>query len=179
MMIDDLNIDDLNPETVDQVAKSGGLVPAGKYHVRLDGAGDVTSKNNTQGTELAFVILTGPFTGSEVKETIWSSENEKAKNRLVLFASRLGLLAVDPKSKKYARVKDKHTFQDCLGAEVVIEVSHREYDKKDGSKGHVAQVTFGGIWALDDKAVKDVPRAKPGAKPAAAPAKPKVDVKGI
>jgi hypothetical protein len=179
MMIDDLPLDDINPDTVDQVAKSGGLVPPGKYHARLDGAGDVTSKNGTQGTELTFTILTGTFAGSEVKETIWSSENDKAKIRLVLFASRLGLLAVDPKTKKYARVKDKHTFQDCLGAECVIEVSHREYEKRDKTKGHAAQVTFGGIWKLDDSAVKDVPRAKAGAKPAAAPAKAKVDTSGI
>lgn len=177
MMFDDLPLDDINPETVDQVAKSGGLIPAGKYHVRLDGAGDVTSKSGTPGTELTFVILVGPFAGQEVKETVWVSD--KAQNRVVLFGARLGALTQDPKTKKYVRAKDKHTFQDCLGAEVVIEVSHREYDKKDGGKGKAAQVTFGGIWALDDKDVKDVPRAKAGSKPAAAPPPKKVDTSGI
>lgn len=184
MMIDDLNLDDINPDTVDQTAKNGGMIPEGKYHVRLDGAADVNSKNNTQGTELTFLILTGAFAGQEVKETVWVSNNEKAKNRLALFASRLGLLHRNDKSKKFERVKDKHTFQDCLGAEVVIEVAHREYEKKDKAgkvtgTGKAASVTFGGIWSLDDKDVKDVPKAKAGSKPAAAPPPKKVDTSGI
>ncbi|HEY1192340.1 MAG TPA: hypothetical protein VGE74_32250 [Gemmata sp.] len=178
MNFDDIPLDNINPETVDQVAKSGGLIPAGKYHVRLYGAGDVTSKTNgTAGTELTFVILTGAFAGQEVKETLWSSD--KTVNRMVLFGSRLGLLKVDPKTKKYMRVEGKHNFVDCQGAECVIEVSHREYEKKDKTKGIAANVTFGGIWALDDKDVKDVPKAKAGTKPAAAPPKPKVDTSGI
>ena len=139
MMFDVLPLADLNPETVDQVAKNGGLIPEGKYHARLDGAADVTSKQHTQGTELTFTILAGPFAGQEVKETVWTSSNDKAQNRVALFGARLGALVVDPKTKKYVRSPDKHTFQDCLGAEVVIEVSHREYDKKDGGKGKAAE----------------------------------------
>lgn len=178
MNFDNIPLDGINPETVDQVAKSGGLIPAGKYHVRLDGAGDVTSKEGTTGTELTFVLLTGPFAGQEIKEKLWQSE--KTVNRCLLFGSRLGLLTVtgDAKNKKFNRVKDKRTFQDCLGAEVVVEVAHRDYEKKDGSKGKAANVTFGGIWTLDDKDVKDVPKAKAGSKPPT-PQPKKVDTSGI
>jgi hypothetical protein len=179
MLVDDLNLDGIDPNKVDDLPNSGGLVPEGKYHVRLDGAGDTISSGGTQGTELTFVILTGKNAGQEVKETVWVSDNEKAKNRLVRFASRLGLLVRNTKTNKYERVKDKHTFQDCIGAEVVIEVAHREYEKKDKSKGKAANVTFGGIWTVDDKEVKDVPKAKAGTKPPPAAAPKKVDTSGI
>lgn len=186
MLLDDLPLEDIAADSVDQVAKSGGLVPEGKYHVRLDGAGDVVSKNHNTGSELTFVILHGPFAGQEVKETIWSSENEKAKNRLVLFAHRLGLLKLNEKTKRYERVDGKSGFGDVLGAECVIEVAHREYEKKDKTKGKAANVTFGGIWKLDDPDVKSVPKAKPAppgangssAKPTPT-RKPAVDTSGI
>jgi hypothetical protein len=179
-MVDDLDLEGINPNAIDDLPKSGGLVPEGKYHVRLDGAGDTSSKTNgTQGTELTFVILTGAHAGQEVKETVWKSDNEKAKCRLVLFASRLGLLVRNTKTNKFERVKDKNTFQDCRGAEVVIEVVHREYEKKDKSKGKAANVSFGGIWSVDDKEVKDVPKAKAGSKPPPAAAPKKVDTSGI
>lgn len=177
-MIDDLDLD-INPDTVDEAAKSGGLVPEGKYHVRLDGAGDSTAKTGTTGTELTFVILTGKLAGKEVKETVWNSDKDAGKNRLLLFASRLGLLTRNDKAKKFERVKDRNSFQDCIGAECVIEVVHREYEKKDKSKGKIANVSFGGIWTVDDKDVKDVPKAKAGTKPAPAPAPKKVDTSGI
>jgi len=172
-MIDDLNLDEVNPEAVDAVAKSGGVLPPGKYHARLDGAKDVTSnQKGTPGTELHFTILAGPFAGQEVKMTLWDTAG--TQNRVVLFASRLGLLRVNPQTKKYERVPGRHTFQDVLGAQVVIETENREYEKKGGGKGTVPDVTFGGIWSPDDKAVKDVPKAKPGA-PAAGKPKPAYD----
>jgi hypothetical protein len=186
MLLDDLPLEDITSESVDQTAKSGGLIPEGKYHVRLDGAGDVVSKNHNAGCELTFVILTGPFAGQEVKETIWSSDNDKAKNRLVLFAHRLGLLKHNDKTKRYERVEGKDGFGDVLGAECVIEVAHREYEKKDKTKGKAANVTFGGIWEVDDKDVKNVPKAKPtspgtnGASAKPTPTrKPAVDTSGI
>lgn len=184
MLLDDLPLEDITADSVDQTAKSGGLIPEGKYHVRLDGAGDTVSKNNNAGSELTFVILHGPFAGQEVKETLWSSENDKAKNRLVLFAHRLGLLKLNEKTKRYERVEGKSGFGDVLGAECVIEVAHREYEKKDKTKGKAANVTFGGIWKLDDPDVKSVPKAKPtgtnGASAKPAPTrKPAVDTSGI
>lgn len=181
MLFDDIPLNDISPDAVD---KTGQIIPPGKYHARLNGAGDTTSKNGTQGTELTFVVLTGPFAGQEVEETLWNSDNDKVKNRLVLFGHRLGVLHLNPATKKYELAKDKHTFQDVIGAECVIEITHREYEKKDSSgkvtgKGVAANVSFGGIWKLDDAAVKDVAKAKAGSKPPAAPAKPKIDTSGI
>ncbi|QJW94737.1 hypothetical protein [Frigoriglobus tundricola] len=175
MMFDDIPLDGVNPETIDKVAKSGGLIPAGKYHVALDGAADVTAKQTgNPGTELTFRLLTGPFAGETVKETLWNTD--KTQNRVILFGHRLGLLKSD--GKKYSRVEGKSSFQDVLGAECVVEVAHREYKKADGTSGKAANLTFGGIWALDDKDVKDVPKAKAGTKPAVTPPK-KIDTSGI
>jgi hypothetical protein len=153
----DLDLDDYNPATVDAVAAAGGMIPAGKYHARLDGSADRTAKTGTEGTELVFTILTGPFEGREVKDTLWNGDSDAGKNRRVLFGHRLGLLAIDPKSKKYVRVEGKSGFEDCLGAEVVIEVVH-EADQKDATKKW-PRLAYA-IWAVDDAKVKDVPKAK-------------------
>jgi hypothetical protein len=178
-MFADLPLNDVNPETVDALGASGGLLPEGKYHARLDGAAPVTSRTSgNDGTELTFCVLAGPFAGQEVKETLWVSD--KTTNRVVLFGARLGALKVDPATKKYVPAEGKNTFQDCLGAEVVIEVCHREYTKKDNTKGKAANITFGGIFDVNDKAAKDVVKLKAGAtKPAAPKPKPAVDTKGI
>ena len=162
----DLNLDDYNPATVDAVAAAGGMIPVGKYHVRLDGSADRTAKTGLTGTELVFTILTGAFAEREVKDTLWNGDSDAGKNRRVLFGHRLGLLAIDKATKKYVRVEGKTGFEDCLGAEVVIEVSH-EPDQKDPAKKWV-RLAYA-IYAVDDPKVKDVPKAKKAEKKAAPP----------
>lgn len=160
MFVDDLDLDGLNPQAVEAVAESGGLIPAGKYHARLEGVAEVTSRQKgTPGTELHFTILAGPHAGREVKDTLWAGDSEIGKNRRVLFAHRLGLLAIDPKTKRYVAIDGRTGLEDCIGAEVVIEVRH-EPDQKDPEKKW-ARLGFA-VWAVDDPKVKDVPKAGRG-----------------
>src|SRR4051812_11324677 len=90
-----IDLDTVNPDQIDQFQKSGGILPKGKYHVRLDGAKDGNSNGGTPYEELILTALAGPFAGQEIKEKVYKSDKEGAKNRLVLFASRLGLIRRD------------------------------------------------------------------------------------
>jgi hypothetical protein len=184
MLTEDLELGAFTTDTVEATAEAGGLVPPGKYHVRLNGSTDVQSKKTGNvGAELEYVILVGPFAGKTVKDSVWKPEpgdNGPSANRFVLIAHRLGLLAADPKTKRYIPVQGKTSFGDCLGAEVVIEVNHRTYKRDDGTEGKAVNVTFGGIWRVDDVKVKDVPKAKAGAAPVVGPApKPKSRVDNL
>jgi hypothetical protein len=176
----DLDLDGFNPDAVDAIGDAGGMIPPGKYHARLEGAAARTAKTGSTGSELVFAVLAGPFAGTEVKDTLWNSDNERNKNKLVLWGHRLGLLTVDPKTKKYVRVEGKTGFEDCLGTEVVIEVIH-EPDQNDKNKKW-PRLGFN-LWAVGDAKVKDVPKAKapkPGAAaPAKAATKPKVDTSNL
>lgn len=173
MLPEDIDLSGFNPDTVNAVAEAGGMVPPGKYHVRLDGASaGRVGKQGGSSTDLEYTILTGPFAGKTVKDSVWHPMNDggAGDNRFVLVAHRLGLLAINPKTKKYEFVPGKAGFESCLGAEVVIEVNHRTYKRQDGSDGKAVNVTFGGVYALTDPKLKDVPKAAAGAK-VAAPAK--------
>lgn len=167
-----VDLDTVSPDAIDQFAKSGGILPAGKYHCRLDCAKDTTANSGTPGEELHFAVIGGPFAGQEIKETIWKSDKEGSKNRLVLFASRLGLLKRD--GARFVPVEGKHSFADCIGADCVLEVAHEEYTNKQGKKGTAVRVTFAGIWNTNDPAVKNVPKGKVSGE-GAAPKKKVVD----
>lgn len=168
------DLEGVSPDAIDTFQKTGGILPKGKYHVRLDGAKDVTAQQSgTPGEELHYTVIGGPHTGHEIKDTLWKTDKEGAKNRLVLFASRLGLLQRD--GAKFVQAKGKHSFADCLGSDVVIEVDHEEYEnKKTGKKGTGVRVTFGGIWRTDAPEVKSVVKGKVTGGDAP-PAKQKVD----
>lgn len=91
---DDLR--DMDPDRVEAEMASGGVAPEGKYHALVTGAKKTDAKSGSEGTEIEFEFLAGPFKGSKVKDTVWKSDNAKARNRGVIMAHRLGLLtAVD------------------------------------------------------------------------------------
>lgn len=164
MLTSDLNLDDLNPDQLDNYQKTGGKLPNGKYHVRLDGAKDVTTNRGTSGTELEFLVLSGPHAESTVRESLWVSEKEGAKRRVVLFSEKLGLL--QRKGGKFVRVAGKDSFNDALGAECVIDVEQREYTTAAGKKGSSPSVTFTGIYSVNEPGAGNVAKvAKAGATP--------------
>lgn len=166
----DIDLSDVDTTTVESMAAAGGMVPPGKYHARLDGASDITSKRTgNAGVELEYELLAGPFAGTKVKDTVWLPvagddpvKAAKAKNRFFLIGHRLGLLKPNPKGRGYVMVDCKEGFGDCLGKECVIEVTHRKWQSDDGREGVALNVTYGGVFALDSKEAKGVPLAKPG-----------------
>lgn len=166
--IDSDELAKLNPDHVEQDVESGGVVPEGKYHAMIVGVGDREAKETgNSGAELEFEILTGPYKGAHVKDTIWKSEKQKGKNRALLFAHRLGLLTTTVVNgvKQYAPVEGKTGWADVFGTQCIIDVTIEEYDQKDksgqktGKKGKSNRLEFAGVYRLDDPKVKDVPRA--------------------
>lgn len=146
--------------------KSGGQIPPGRYHAKLDGAKRTESKaKNTPGWELTFTVTDGPFAGTEVTDTIWITDNSRSRDRLALFGHRLGLLKRTPDGKGLVRVEGKKDLMDCLDTQVVIEVIH-EPDQKDPNK-HWVRLAFCGIYDPKD------PDAMKGAKAGGNPTAPK------
>jgi hypothetical protein len=169
-LMEDLELETYNPDAIDAAMEAGGVVPKGKYHARLENARDVVSKENSNdGVELEFKLLASHFAGQSVKDTIWVTDNEKAKARRIIFMHRLGLLRTEvlpDGKKKYVPVQGKEHFRDVLGVECVIDVDVEEYEIKDkdtgqktGRKGKSNRLAFCGVYALDDPKLKDVERA--------------------
>jgi hypothetical protein len=162
---DDLAFDfDTSAYTKESDISVGDLIPDGKYHAVVD------KVENDQGGsspcfKITFSILAGTVGGVAGRKMIERLFNtEKNKQRMVLFANRLGLIGQGDLGKPSVR----QSWSNAVGKQVVIEVKSRKYQKNDGTEGTSNQLAFGGIWKLDDPIVASVPRA--GAKPAAAPA---------
>ena len=155
--------DDLkkNPDDVEDSVGKQEIPEPGLHHAILNGCREVTSKQNqTRGRELTFRIIAGPAKGLEVKDTLWLSENEKARSRGLIFAHRLGLLkkvTVDG-SSRYESVPGKEDFTHCDGAQVFVDITHEEYEKKDKTKGYAAKLSFEGIVSCGDKRTAELPR---------------------
>ena len=149
-MLDGINLDDFNPDAVEESIKNGGLLPEGVYHVVLECAKTTESKaKGTRGIELHFSVAEGPFFGHKIKDTLWETDNEKAKTRIVIFASRLGLLVTSGSTYVYAQ--GKKDFTDCDGAHVWVEVAHETYTNQETKKeGKAPRLTYAGIWRLDE-----------------------------
>lgn len=158
-------------KAMEERMKSGGNVPEGKYEATLAGAQRTESKQKgTPGWELVFTISAGPFKGSEIRDTLFITDNSKSKDRLALFGHRLGLLErTGPEGKALTKVKGKTNFQDVLDTPCVIEVIH-EPDQHNAAKKW-PRLAFGGIWNIGHPDLKkDPPKNGTGqqTKPAAA-----------
>lgn len=154
---DDLDLDSVNPDNLEK-EMSGELLPEGLYVARLVGAKSINSASKgTPGNELTFEVVAGEYNGREVKETIWTSNNDRSRNRKILFLHRLGLLEVKEVDgqKRYAWVEGKSDWHDAIdGVNVVIDLAHEEFERKDDKgvvtgKGKRCNLRFGGIYSLD------------------------------
>lgn len=171
------------PDQAEKDIASGGLPPEGLHHARLDGVREVTANTGSSGRELELKLLVH---GGTVKETLWISDNEKARTRQVIFAHRLGLLKkVQVNGQNaYAKVDGKYDLTNCLGAECIVEIKHEEdtfNDKKSGKPRTItkAVLSFEGVYTLDDPRVKSVPRAIAGSVPPPKPQAKNDDFGGI
>lgn len=180
-LLDELQLDAApDANEVEKQMSMGNIPPEGMHHAVLVGFKEGTANSGTGFRELRFKIIAGPAAGMEVKESLWKPKgddpvkDERAKNRLRIFAHRLGILRKVPiegqKDKfRYVPVEGVSDFVDVLDkATCVIDVKHEEYDRTDGKgKGKKAVLTFEGVLCVDDKRVKDakVPLGKytPGA----------------
>jgi len=176
-------------DEVEGAAATSGVLPAGKYHARLEGA-QQKELGNTPVFELTFEVIGGPYAGRKPRYSLWLGMKETDKdgnsktpeqlqkgreaisNEFWHAAGCLGLATkkeVNGKSKyAYAKRKDGtplRDFRDVLGAECIIETKLREYGP-EGDKKQASEVKMFGIHLLSDPKMKDVVRAKPGERPA-------------
>jgi hypothetical protein len=164
---DGIDIADVKADHIEAMMANDGRVPPGFYRAKLDGAKEITSNSKgTPGCELTFRITGGQFNDCTVSDTLWKTDSERLRDRIILFGLRLGVLARDPKSGKVVEVEGKTDFMDVLDTECIIEVIEDTYEK-DGKQLKTARIAFGGCYAKDDKkAIEKI------GKPAAAAAKP-------
>jgi hypothetical protein len=181
-LLADLGFTEATPApSIDEAAKamaSGGLPPEGVHYAVLNGYRGIEANNGNKGHELSFEIIAGPGKGAKVGDAIWNPNPEQddkkrgtSQRRMLVFGYRLGLITKDA-SGRAKDVEGKHSFADCLGQCVFIEVKHEEEEyEKDGKKRKImkAKLTFEGVLSPDDKKCKDIPKgAVPeGAVPAA------------
>lgn len=167
-------IGDNDAKGVEDRMASGGVIPKGFYRVKLNGAKNVQAKDKEDGTpgnhgyELTFQIIGGPHDGRDITDKLWRSDKQAAKDRIKLFASRLGLIVKSADGGTYSYAEGKKEFLDCLDAEMVLEVIH-DPDTKDPSKVW-PRFAFGG--AHDPADPKIVAIMKNGGQPLEKDAKP-------
>lgn len=146
-------IGDNSADGVEERTRSGGILPEGLYHARLNGAKEIESKaKGTPGYELTFVVTAGPFSGAEVTDTLWRTDHQRSKDRIKLFAHRLGLLKKSADGKTYVPAEGKSAFLDVLDTPTVIEVAH-EQDQHDPNKKWV-RLAYCGVHDPADAEVK-------------------------
>lgn len=145
---------DANAEGVDErMAAGGGLAP-GFYAARLDGAADGESKSNsTPYYELTFIVTDGPFKNATFTEKVYkqgatAAATAKCRDRVKMFAHRLGVLTKSADGKTYLPVKDVTGFGDVLDTACVIEIK-LEADRDDKNK-FWPRMEWGGIYTPTD-----------------------------
>ena len=132
---------------------SSGPVPDGKYHVLVESV--AKESEGTPSLKFVFSVLAGTTPGQnnrKIHERLYLTE--KTMQRVYLFANRLGLI----NTSEFGQPNVRKNWKETVGSQVIVEVQLREYDKRDGTKAKTSNITFGGIWKLDDESVKDVPR---------------------
>jgi hypothetical protein len=161
----DIDVAAVNPDQFEQDIASGGIIPAGYYHAKLNGATRTTSKGDPlanppkperAGWKLTFKIVGGPSDGREVEDTLWAPGDSSAMaNRVLLFKHRLGLIQRSADGKKFEPVAGKVDFRDCIDSPCIIHVKHEEYErKKDKEKGIAVRLDFNGVYLPDDEKAK-------------------------
>jgi hypothetical protein len=156
----DMNEGGIDAQSADAFAKTGGRLPPGRHHARLDGYRMTSAGSGTPFHELTFAVASGPFAGTEVIEKLYESSKPAGIQRLQLFARKLGAMVL--KNGKYVPVEGKEGYDDLIGNEVVIEVVHEPWENKDkGTSGTNVKLTFNGIYALTDPEARGIVKGRP------------------
>lgn len=148
---DDLNMDFNTSEVKSDSDLNMGRtdLPEGKYVAEVEKV-EKEHNSKTPCFKFTFLVVAGPHKNRKVFEKLYLSE--KANKRVVLFGSRLGLIA----DKELGQGSVRKSWAQAVGQRVVIDVKHRPYDANDGSKKIAVGLDFGGIYRLTDPAVADV-----------------------
>ncbi len=161
-LLDELGVDlaTMNVTEMEDQVKAGPIPPEGLHHAVLRGFREGQANNGRKFRELVFEIIAGPAKGMTVKESLWNSDEAKGKNRVLLFAHRLGVLKRD--GEKLVPIPGVGDFADRVNlAQCFVDIKHKKRSyEKDGEKRETtdAILSFEGILALDDKRAEKVVR---------------------
>ena len=100
--------------------------------------------------KFTFQILAGASKDRTVCDRLFLTE--KNNRRVVLFGHRLGLLKQD----EFGQTGVRKNWSEAIGKEVVIETATREYPTRDNTIRRASNLTYEGVYRLDDPRVKDV-----------------------
>ncbi len=151
---------ELNKQTVEEIEDAGKYtVPDGYYHACLDSQGDddESSKGN-RFIPLDFTLLGGPKTGKKITVELYTSGKDPALmlRQLNRYRLRCGLVSKAADGKTLVPVAGKKTFNDCVGAEVILHVTVRKWENKEkGTSGEENEVAMFGIYAIGDPELKN------------------------
>ncbi len=126
----------------------------GRFHVCVD-AVESGKVNDKDVVKLTFTILGGTNSNAKGRQVVERLYLTKLNNkRVLLFLYRLGLIT----DEDLAKGRVQGNWCDAVGRQVIVEIGHREFERQDGTKGKASNISYAGIWRLDNEAVKDVPR---------------------
>lgn len=149
------DFDTSNFREEEELTRGCGPIPDGLYHAVVHSVEQDPSGQNPA-IKLTFMVLAGTILNQTYRrlcERLFLTQ--KGKQRVLLFANRLGLLG----KPELGQPNVRKNWGEAVGKQVIVEVANREYQNKDGSKKMVSNLAFAGIWKLDDPKVAQVPRA--------------------
>lgn len=141
----------------DSVDESGGLVPAGRYLVRVV---SVAQKQTLAGFEiwnLQMEIIGGEHDKKQMFDNIVFSPKAMGRAKLILRA-----LGIPLEQEREIRPSEAE------GKKAVVSVVHRTYTDKDGNEKKTVSPEFDG-WSHVDAPAKTPVMKRPGATASAAP----------
>jgi hypothetical protein len=145
-------LDAENVESADDLGSSRPE-PGGRYHVAVKNAEERGPKPDKEYGQVVveFEVLNGTIPHQEGKtHTEWFSLSPKAAHKVIRFAVSVGLM-------KFKEKKNVN-FPSGIGSHCIVEIEGREYTDRDGNVRQGGQITWEGIWSVDDPKVADVPR---------------------
>lgn len=176
-LLEELGVDvaTMNVAEMEDQIKAGPIPPEGLHHAVLRGFREGTANTGRKFRELVFEIIAGPAKGMTVKESLWNSDEAKGKNRVLLFAHRLGVLKRD--GEKLVPIAGINDFGDVINkAQCFIDIKHKKRtyktDKGEERETTDAILSFEGIMPMDDKRAANVARVG-AVPPSSAAPKPK------
>ena len=151
-------MDTSSDESYEEVGAGYKKLPPGRFHVEVVEV-DETFQKQPQKVLVTFEVLNGTAPDQKGRRhTEYFSISPNAMDRLKRLAMVCKLIG--PGEQKEV------SFNDALGADLIIEVVPHSYEDKNKKMVDTTQMDFGGMWAVDHEDVKQVPRGKVGDRPA-------------
>ncbi len=146
-------------------------VAAGRHRARLESSREI-SNARYPGYELTFRLVGGPHDGHLVTENLWVVAGAKrtarrAMDRVMLFMRVLGAIEkINRDGQDYfSPVPGKRDFNDCVGAECVIDVEITAVRLRGGGEVATPKLTYLGVLELNEENLAGGYKFRPAKQP--------------